>query len=153
MKFQLINYEVVGNMMAYINGMIADGKSPLVTVADKKEDRSSAQNRLMHKWFSDIAEQSGHGVIYEAGRCKIKYFLPILRLSTNEKAIFNIDLCELAFKSRGLEYLSKALGEGLIESTRNLKSKEFEEALTNMQIGESQNYKLTDPDKNGFNWR
>lgn len=81
----------------------------------------------------------------------MRYFLPMLRLSSDEKAQFAIDLCEMAYKQKGQEYLIRALGEGLIESTRHLKTKEFEEALTEMQMGESQ-HKLTDPVIYGMRW-
>lgn len=151
MKFQVSNFSILGNLIAHINSLQAEGKSPLVTVSDKTEDRSSAQNRLMHMWFKDIAKSTGHGIIYEAGRCKMRYFLPMLRLSSDEKAQFAIDLCEMAYKQKGQEYLIRALGEGLIESTRHLKTKEFEEALTEMQMGESQ-HKLTDPTIYGMRW-
>lgn len=101
-------------------------------------------------WFKDIADSTGQGLIYEAGRCKMKYFLPMLRASNNERAQFAIELCEMAYRQRGMEYLIKALGEGLIESTRHLKTKEFEAALTEMQAGEA-HHKLTNPDTYG--WR
>ena len=150
MIFQVKDYQILGNLIAEINRLWTEGKSPLVKIEDKKEDRSKAQNRLMHLWFKDIAKSTGNGVIYEAGRCKIKYFLPVLRYSENEEAKFAIDLCEMIYKQRGYEYLQEALGKSLIESTRKLSVKEFEDALSAMQAGEAE-HNLTDPDKYGLN--
>lgn len=149
MIFQVKDHGVLGNLVAEITKMWADGQTPLVSIKDQKEDRSRAQNRLMHMWFRDIAKSTGHGIIYEAGRCKMRYFLPLLRASDDEKAQFAIDLCEMAYKQRGQEYLIRALGESLIESTRHLKTKEFEEALNEMQAGEA-HHNLTNPDVYGL---
>lgn len=149
MIFQVKNYEVLGNLVAQINKMWAEGKTPFVEIKDKKIDRSTAQNNLMHLWFRDIANSTKQGITYEGGRCKIQYFLPILRYSKKEKAQFAIDLCELAYRERGYEYLQRALGESFLESTRHLATEEFAEALTNMQIGEVE-HNLSDPVKFGF---
>lgn len=151
MKYQVINDFVLGNMVAEVKRLMAEGKSPLVTIEDKKIDRSTAQNNLMHLWFRDIANSTKQGITYEGGRCKIQYFLPILRYSKKEKAQFAIDLCELAYRERGYEYLQRALGESFLESTRHLATEEFAEALTNMQMGEAE-HNLTNPELHGYRW-
>lgn len=151
MKFQVSNFAVLGNLIAHINSLQAEGKSPLVTVSEKTEDRSGAQNRLMHMWFKDIAKSTGSDVIEEAGRCKFVYFLPVLGMSENDESRFAADLLRMIWRERGYEYLVQALGRSMIESTRLLTTKEFEQALTSMQVGERA-HKLTDPTIYGMRW-
>lgn len=149
MIFQVKNYEVLGNLVAQINKMWAEDKSPLIEIKDKTEDRSKAQNRLMHMWFRDIAKSTGHGVIYEAGRCKYQYFLPLLILSQKEEAVIASFVAQETEKRVGYERFLKVLGTGVIGTTRFLTTQEFAEALTNMQIGEVE-HNLSDPVKFGF---
>lgn len=151
MKFQVNDFSILGNLTAHINQMWANGEKPLVTVENKTDDRSGAQNRLMHMWFKDIAKSTGNDVIEEAGRCKFVYFLPVLGISENEESRFAADLLRMIYKQRGYEYLVQALGRSMIESTRLLTVKEFEQALTSMQVGERA-HKLTNPDVYGYRW-
>lgn len=150
MKFQVNDYAVLGNMTAHINEMWADGKTPIVTISDKKTDRSSAQNRLMHQWFRDIDKSTKQGIIYEAGRCKYQYFLPILQYSEKEEAVIASFVAKETEKRVGFERFLKVLGNSVIGTTRFLSVKEFEQALTDMQIGEAQ-HNLTNPDNYGIN--
>lgn len=149
MIFQMNDFAVLGNFTARINEMWAEGKVPMVTISDKKVDRSTAQNRLMHMWFKDIAKSTGNSVTEEAGRCKFMYFLPVLGASENEDSRHAAEFLRMVWKERGYEYLVNVLGRSLAESTRLMSVKEFEQALTEMQIGEAQ-HNLTNPDIYGF---
>lgn len=115
-----------------------------------KDDRSSAQNRLMQQWFKDINHQSQAGIEYESGRCKIEYFLPVMGRSENQKVREQCELLRFIYKERGHEFLSYLLGNSMVESTRLLGVKDFAEALTAMYRGECQ-YRLTDPSMHGLN--
>lgn len=151
MIFQVNDYAILGNMIARINKMWADGKTPIVTISDKKIDRSSAQNRLMHMWFRDIAKSTKHGIVYEAGRCKYQYFLPILAMSEREEAVIASFVARETEKRVGYERFLKVLGSSVIGTTRFLTVKEFEEALTAMQFGEAE-HNLTNPELHGYRW-
>lgn len=147
MKYHIINNSVFQNMIAEVRGIVANGKTPIVSVSDKKESRSQAQNRLMQQWFKDIANVTCNDIIYEAGRCKYRYFLPIMQYSEHEepREAFEIIKEFEAFKgAEGYEIITNALGRSMIASTRTLKVKEFAVALTMMQEGEYMN-NLTDP--------
>lgn len=149
--YQISNYEVLGNFIKKVNAMWSEGKDPLVTIQDKKEDRSKAQNRLMHMWFRDIAKSTKHGRVYEAGRCKYQYFLPILAMSEREEAVIANFVARDLEKRYGYERLLKLLGSSTIATTRFLTVKEFEEALTAMQFGEAE-HNLTNPELHGYRW-
>lgn len=149
MIFQVKDHGVLGNLVAEITKMWADGQTPLVSIKDQKEDRSRAQNRLMHMWFRDIAKSTGHGMAYEAGRCKHQYFLPILAMSEREEAVIANFVARDLEKRYGYERLLKLLGSSTIATTRFLTVKEFEEALNEMQAGEA-HHNLTNPDVYGF---
>ena len=147
--FQVNDYEVLGNLNKRINEIWAEGGTPLVKIENKKEERSKAQNRLMHLWFRDIAKSTGHGMAYEAGRCKHQYFLPILAMSEREEAVIANFVARDLEKRYGYERLLKLLGSSTIATTRFLTVKEFEEALNEMQAGEA-HHNLTNPDVYGF---
>lgn len=149
--YQISSYEVLGNFVKEINKMWNEGKDPLVTIQDKREDRSKAQNRLMHMWFRDIAKSTKHGIVYEAGRCKYQYFLPILAMSEREDAIIASFVAKETEKRVGYERFLKVLGSSVIGTTRFLTVKEFEEALTAMQFGEAE-HNLTNPELHGYRW-
>ena len=149
MIFQVKDHGVLGNLVAEITKMWADGQTPLVSIKDQKEDRSRVQNRLMHMWFRDIAKSTGHGMAYEAGRCKHQYFLPILAMSEREEAVIANFVARDLEKRYGYERLLKLLGSSTIATTRFLTVKEFEEALNEMQAGEA-HHNLTNPDVYGF---
>ena len=152
MKYQITGFEVIGKMMAQIHEMVAQGKKPFVTITEENNDRSLAQNKTLHMWIRDIAKSTGNDVVYEAGRVKIQYFLPVLRSSQNEKAKFAIELCEEVYRKMGYETLSKALGTSVIQSTRVMTVAEFSEALEMMAVGEA-GHNLTDPSQHGYEWK
>lgn len=115
-----------------------------------KDDRSSAQNRLMQQWFKDINQQSQAGIEYESGRCKIAYFLPVMGRSEDQNVREQCEFLRFIYNERGYEFLCDLLGNSRVESTRIMGVKDFAEALTAMYRGECQ-YKLTDPSMQGLN--
>lgn len=155
MIFQMNDFAVLGNFTTHINKMWAEGKTPLVTVSDKTIDRSKSQNALMHKWFKDIDKSTGHGFVYEGGRCKERYFFPLLKASEDQAAkmaYFTIRVTYKELERRGLiDRFYEMLMNGSLSSTSLLSVKEFTEALRNMQLGEAQ-HKLTNPDTYGMRW-
>lgn len=151
-KFYIINNNNLQNAIAEIRSVMAKGITPLVSISEKKEDRSSAQNRLMHQWFKDIHNMTNHGLEFESGRCKYAYFLPIMASSEDEEVADQYLLIKEIEKLRGYPYICKALGRSAIQSTSMLKTKEFAQALTAMQMGEYQ-YCLTDPQMMGLDGR
>jgi hypothetical protein len=54
-------------------------KRPFTVQIEDGRDRSSEQNRLSHKWYSEIAAQSGESVEDVRARCKLEIGVPILR--------------------------------------------------------------------------
>ncbi|MGL5261151.1 MAG: hypothetical protein ACRC9P_02075 [Bacteroides sp.] len=149
MKYQITGFEVLGNMIAKVNELVAKGEKPFVTISTKSQDRSYAQNKVMHMWFADISKSTGNDIQYEAGRCKIQYFLPVLRRSDNPEADFVIELCEGVYRNNGYEVLSKALASSAIKSTSIMTVKEFTEALEAMREGERE-HQLRDPSVFGY---
>lgn len=144
--FKVTGFEIIGNMVGRLNQLMASGINPVVTIREEDNDRSRAQNRLMHRWFSDIAKTTGNGVIYEAGRCKMTYFLPLLAGSDNEEAVMAHYVATEIYKKVGYEKFCKVIGSSVIGTTRYLSVKQFEEALNNMAEGERLN-NLTDPSR------
>lgn len=162
----LSDYKIDSNstwqrVLSIISAARKESVTLYVTLTDVKPLRSLRQNRLMHKWFKDIDNCTHQGFEYEAGRCKIAYFLPIMREYANtvsakkseqkriDKCKAQIELFEMIFREKGYEYLCRALGESRIESTRLLDVKHFAQALTNMQLGEAE-YPLTEPEMYGL---
>lgn len=54
-----------------------------VDVADGR-DRSSEQNRLSQKWYSEIAEQTGEARDDVRARCKLEIGVPIMREASDK---------------------------------------------------------------------
>lgn len=61
--FVIKSFEEVGRAIAYMHRHHAaaceDGKPLVVRIDQKQEDRSKAQNRLLHMWFDEIAKKTG----------------------------------------------------------------------------------------------
>jgi len=54
-------------------------KRPFTVEITDGRDRSAEQNRLGHKWFKEISEQTGEAVEDVRARCKLEIGIPILR--------------------------------------------------------------------------
>lgn len=168
MQFLINSDDVLKELVKYVNSQRDKGVTPFVEVGNKKDVRRNAQNRTMHMWFKEISEQTGNGLIYESGRCKISYFLPVMRQSKSSKTTDQIEVLEWIWKSKestifsetgarggGYEFLAMLLGNSHIESTRLLTVEEFATAMNNMQEAERNNgIILTNPEKYGWEiWR
>lgn len=54
-------------------------KRPFTVDVTDGRDRTSEQNKLSHKWYAEIAEQTGEDVQDVRARCKLEIGVPILR--------------------------------------------------------------------------
>lgn len=54
-------------------------KRPFTVDVTDGRDRSAEQNRLSHKWYKEISEQTGEAVEDVRARCKLEIGVPILR--------------------------------------------------------------------------
>lgn len=151
-KFFIVSDSILQNAITKINELRADGINPLVSISEAKEDRSDKQNRLMHQWFKDIHKQTGNGIEYEAGRCKIAYFLPVMARSEDDELREYCKRLRDIYRDMGREFLSDLLGSSQLSSTSLLGVKDFAEAMTNMYRAEYQ-YRLTDPQTMGLDGR
>lgn len=62
-------------LKVYLDGR----KRPFTIDVTDGRDRSSEQNRLSHKWYREISDQSGEAVEDVRARCKLEIGVPILR--------------------------------------------------------------------------
>lgn len=69
------NVDELALFKVYLDGR----KLPFTVEVTDGRDRSSEQNRLSHKWYKEISEQSGEAVEDVRARCKLEIGVPILR--------------------------------------------------------------------------
>lgn len=62
-------------LQIYLDGR----KRPFTVDITDGRDRSAEQNRLSHKWYKEIADQTGEDVEDVRARCKLEIGVPILR--------------------------------------------------------------------------
>ena len=148
--YYIRNNDVLQNMLGNIREIQSKGGIPKVTVKNERESRSDQQNNTMQMWFGDIARSTGNDRVYEAGRCKLRYFLPVMKGCANAKSA--VEIIEMLLESRGYEYTCTVLGTSGVKSTRLLSIREFTEALEAMRMGEAEHY-LRDPASCGIEWR
>lgn len=65
--------------LALLKVYLDQRKRPFTVDVTDGRDRSAEQNRLSHKWYAEIAEQTGEGVDDVRARCKLEIGVPILR--------------------------------------------------------------------------
>lgn len=65
--------------LALIKVYLDGRKRPFTLDITDGRDRSAEQNRLSHKWYTEIAEQTGEDVQEVRARCKLELGVPILR--------------------------------------------------------------------------
>ncbi|MGN6099849.1 MAG: hypothetical protein ACTHOR_01770 [Devosia sp.] len=68
-----------GDDLALLHAYLDQRKRPFTVEVTDGRDRSSEQNRLSHKWYKEISEQSGEAVEDVRARCKLEIGVPILR--------------------------------------------------------------------------
>ena len=147
--YYIRNETIFQNALQEIKEIQENGGFPKVTVTSEKETRSLKQNRLLHTWFRDISRSTGSDLVYESGRCKLTYFVPIMKSSSRERARDLSDIIETVLYQKGYEETVTFLGTNALESTRSLTVKEFSEALRMMENSEQEHH-LTDPETLGL---
>lgn len=65
--------------LALLKVYLDQRKRPFTVEIEDGRDRSAEQNRLSHKWYKEIADQSGEDVEDVRARCKLEIGVPILR--------------------------------------------------------------------------
>lgn len=65
--------------LALLKVYLDQRKRPFTVDVTDGRDRSAEQNRLSHKWYAEIAEQTGEAVEDVRARCKLEIGVPILR--------------------------------------------------------------------------
>jgi hypothetical protein len=69
------NADELALLKVYLDGL----KRPFTVDITDGRDRSAEQNRLSHKWYKEISEQTGEAVEDVRARCKLEIGVPILR--------------------------------------------------------------------------
>lgn len=64
--------------MDRLKAFLDSRKLPLTVDIVEGRDRSTEQNRLSHKWYAEIAEQTGEDREEVRARCKLRFGMPIL---------------------------------------------------------------------------
>ena len=121
-----------------------------VVITDAEETRTGQQNRLVHRWFADIAralgDQSEADVKVD---CNLQYGRPILARDDEEwSAAFGyiFDALSLPAKRKAMRVLD-------IPFTRRMSVKQLTEYMDQMQRDYlQQGVHLTDPDQLGRHW-
>ena len=65
--------------LALLKVYLDQRKRPFTVDVTDGRDRSAEQNRLSHKWYTEIHEQTGEAVEDVRARCKLEIGVPILR--------------------------------------------------------------------------
>ena len=65
--------------LALLRVYLDQRKRPFTVEVTDGRDRSSEQNRLSHKWYKEIADQTGEAVEDVRARCKLEIGVPIMR--------------------------------------------------------------------------
>jgi hypothetical protein len=82
------------NDLALLKVYLDGRKRPFTVDITEGRDRSTEQNRLSHKWYREISDQTGEEIEDVLARCKLKYGLPILMRSSEAFR----DLCRRRIK-------------------------------------------------------
>lgn len=67
-------------LKVYLDGR----KRPFTVDVTDGRDRSSEQNRLSHKWYTEIHDQTGEAVEEVRARCKLEIGVPIMREASDK---------------------------------------------------------------------
>jgi hypothetical protein len=65
--------------LALLKVYLDERKRPFTVDVTDGRDRSNEQNNLAHKWYAEIAEQTGEAREDVRARCKLELGVPILR--------------------------------------------------------------------------
>jgi hypothetical protein len=92
-------------------------KRPFTVEITDGRDRSAEQNRLSHKWYAEISDQTGEDREDVRARCKLKFGLPILMESSEAFR----DLCRRRIKPLTHEERIEVIRDFDIPITRLMK--------------------------------
>jgi len=115
-----------------------------IIVLKGKEARTKKQNRLVHMWFNEIAQQKGDETSADIKiDCNIAYGRPILARDDPEwDAVF-----EWVFRDLNIERKRKAVKVLDVPFTRKMSVKQLTEYMDNMgRDYRQQGFNLTDPE-------
>ena len=124
--------------------MLAGRKLPLTVTWAQGASRSSAQNRLAQRWFTDIASQLGDRTHDEIrAECKLTIGIPILRA---ENEAFRVSY-DRVLKPLSYEDKLEAVRAFDFPVTRLMNVKQMTAFMDNMQRHwTAQGMRLTDPE-------
>ncbi len=74
------NSDELALLKVYLDGR----KRPFTVDVTDGRDRSSEQNRLSHKWYTEIHDQTGEAVEDVRARCKLEIGIPIMREASDK---------------------------------------------------------------------
>ena len=121
----------------------------VVTISEKAEARTSAQNRLLHRWFGDISRDEAFGDTAQEikAQCNLTYGLPILSRDDAEwHSAFSYLFSDLnhAAKLKAIRVLD-------VPFTRRMGVRQLSEYMDAMQRDYLQmGVRLTDPEMRGM---
>lgn len=75
--------------LALLKVYLDQRKRPFTVDVTDGRDRSAEQNRLSHKWYKEISEQTGEDVEDVRARCKLEIGVPILRENDAFRATYD----------------------------------------------------------------
>ncbi len=124
--------------------MLRDRKLPITVTWTQGAPRSTAQNRLAQRWFTDIAVQLGDQTHEDVrAECKLRFGVPILR-AQNEAFKLSYDR---VLKHLPYEPKLEAIKAFDLPVTRLMTVKQMTEFMEQMQLHWSvQGVRLTDPE-------
>lgn len=70
--------------LALLKVYLDQRKRPFTVDVTDGRDRSSEQNRLSHRWYKEIADQTGEAVDEVRARCKLELGVPIMREASDK---------------------------------------------------------------------
>lgn len=127
-----------------LTNMMRDRKLPITVTWTQGAPRSTGQNRLSQRWFTDIALQLGDQTHEDVrSECKMRFGVPILRA---ENAAFRASY-DRALKPLPYEEKLKAIKDFDLPVTRLMTVKQMTAFMNEMQKHWSaQGVRLTDPE-------
>lgn len=84
-------------LKVYLDGR----KRPFTVDIEDGRNRSIEQNRLSHKWYKEISEQTGEAVEDVRARCKLEIGVPITREASDKfKAAYDNGIRHLPYEAK-----------------------------------------------------
>lgn len=84
-------------LKVYLDGR----KLPITVQIEDGRNRSNEQNRLSHKWYAEIADQTGEHVEDVRARCKLEIGVPILRNEIERfRKTYDDSIRDLAYEAK-----------------------------------------------------